>query len=166
MAAQHAPQCQARAGEQSAALERFHRVLRAGGRVAAGRRQRGREPALVAAQHRDEHALHLPPRSMTANPLATSATSTGNSAFITDFFGLMTTSAERCKFPRFMRTASRTRRRIRLRCTDPPSARLTVRPMRGPIIPAAFAALLPAALSGERSRKKKVMWGPNWRRPL
>jgi len=75
--------------------------------------------------------------SMTTKARRTSFSSTAKSAVSADFLGLMTTSASTVTGGRDSRTASRNRRRMRLRCTAPPKARLTVKPTRTPRTPAA-----------------------------
>ena len=62
------------------------------------------------------HFVHTPAKSMVSN----------------DFFGLITTSALTAEGIRESRTASRSRRFMRFRCTAPPSARPTVNPTRVP----------------------------------
>src|SRR3954467_10429500 len=135
MAAQQAPRRQRRPDKNSALLQRLNGVLRARWRVAAARRKRWRYPTLIRAQNAlqrpDCGSAHFAPRSMTANPFATSVSRIGKAAFAAERFGLMTTSTARCRVARFIRTASRTRRLIRFRWTEPPSARLTVNPTRG-----------------------------------
>ena len=70
--------------------------------------------------------------SITVKALLTSFSTTEKSVVNNDFFGLITTSAATPASGRDLRTASRKRRFMRLRCTAPPRARPTVNPTRRP----------------------------------
>jgi hypothetical protein len=90
------------------------------------------------------------------NAARTSCASKRKSAFTADFFGLITTSTGAVNKDKLRRAASRTRRRIRLRSTAPPKARLKVKPSRGP----------PVAAACERFRKNAVILLEKCRLPL
>ena len=66
--------------------------------------------------------------------LRSHSSSSENSAFNTDFFGLMTTSTGIPRPGQCKRTASRNRRFMRLRSTAPPSTRPTVNPTQAPVV--------------------------------
>jgi len=132
MASQKSPSRHQTAAERSVALNRFRRVVRTGRHIAAGRRQRGRNPPLVSPEQPQHDKYHFSPNffAIAAKARLTSSNRTGNSTVSTDFLGLMTTSTAVFSARRSKRTASRKRRLIRLRSTAPPSNRPTVKPKR------------------------------------
>src|SRR5882762_7214681 len=118
-------------------LNRFLGILRASGDVTAGGQQPRRQQPLINSQERDDGSFHLPPPADFCKTVSkarpTSFTTTANSALRMTRFGFITTSIGGALTGRVIRTASRIRRRMRLRSTAPPSARLTVKPMRRPV---------------------------------
>lgn len=164
------------------ASHRLHGIFGTGRHKAASRRKQRRDGPLVGPQHlqRDEFgdvaqrwlsglglqlSILLLADFIFSGCLAESFCSTTTKARLTsfttavkslvsnDFFGLMTTSAEIPCTGRVMRTASRKRRFMRLRCTAPPSARPTVNPTRSPCgggVPARVSADIASVVSGLR----------------
>src|SRR6266571_4979886 len=162
MAPQQSPQRFQASAQHPVPFHRFHGVFRAGRNITARRRKNRRNRPLVRSQQlqHDEFwelvhgnclqapGFRLPEfffsaplpfeafpasfSSMTTKARLTSFTTAAKSTVNNDFFGLMTTSALALAAGRVSRTASRKRRFIRLRCTAPPSARLTVNPIRSP----------------------------------
>ena len=158
------------------------RKFRTGGHIAAAGRQGGREPALIVAQKKFWQALHghrltsfllrglmrlaspPSPRCIAANPCSISFSNCAKSTWAADFFGLITISTGDSSSCRCLRIAARTRRLMRLRTTDPPNARPTVRPTLTPLAP---STAWPGALVGAGPRtKKKVRFPQNWRCPV
>ena len=99
---------------------------------------------------------------MTTKARRTSFSTASKSLVSNDFFGLMTMSALTSAGGRDNRTASRSRRFMRLRSTAPPRARPTVNPTRSPRAGVAFMlAGSPSCLA----MKKAVKDAEKWRRP-
>jgi len=101
-------------------------VIRAGWVKAAGGREKGGHTQFVYAQDPNYDPLQR------RNSFSTSRNRSGIGASSDLRRGLMT--MDHCGFNRSMywRTASRKRRRIRLRVTALPTARVTVKPILGP----------------------------------
>ena len=99
------------------AANRFQRIFRAGGIEAAGRRERRRYEELISAQQGYGAALQR------RKSFSTSRWISANGASNAFLRGLMTSELCGSNSWRRRRTASRTRRRIRLRTTALPSAR-------------------------------------------
>src|SRR5271165_4311230 len=138
MAAQQASNGKQASANYAVTLDGFHRVLRARGHEPAGVRQHRRDKSLIAPQHKLERLLHFcpVPRARCAakrKARATSSTSTAKGKARTLFRGLNTTSTAPSHAGHESRTASRIRRRMRLRSTDPPNTLPTVNPIRGPV---------------------------------
>jgi hypothetical protein len=169
MTAPEPPQSHQPSPRHAIPFHSLHRIFRAGRNVAACRRKHRRDSPLVASQQLQSdalgnlaHRIQLPALrlpefrshpaadlspilpasfcSITTKARLTSFTTSAKSTVNSDFFGLITTSALAPASGRVNRTASRKRRFIRLRSTAPPSARLTVNPMRSPETREALAA--------------------------
>jgi hypothetical protein len=180
MAARQASYREQRAAHGSVAFDRFHGVLGTGRDKAAGARQHRRNESLVAPQRVVQHLLHHF-RSAFVRPVAlllvagcpgcitrarwaanrspreTSFTKSAYAKVITERRGLKTTSTGPSISGHEFRTASRIRRRIRLRSTDSPTTLPTVNPTRGPS---------PWSPASTRRRKKTVIFPVNCRRPF
>ncbi len=105
-------------------------VLRASGAKAAGRRQQRRKPSLVKCQRANQPGANH--REHRAISFSTSARSRSRGASSATRRGLKTIqhlAGNRC---RSSRISSRSRRRMRFRWTDLPTARGSVNPKRGP----------------------------------
>ena len=164
MAAQQSRRRQQASAHDAMHFDGFHRILRARGDKTAGARQHRRDQPLIAPQCELHHLLHFrsPTRarcSASRRPRATSSSSSANGRLSTLFRGLNTTSTGPVQACAEWRTASRTRRRMRLRSTDPPSTLPTVKPTRGPPDTASSAG-------APRRRKNTVMLPVNCRRPF
>ena len=124
----------------------FPHVVRTGRIEPAGRRQKGGDPTFVPTQTPRQEALHRKKRR------SISRRSSVNGTFSDLRRGLMT--IDHCGFSqsRCWRTASRMRRRMRLRTTAFPIARGRVKPIRG------------VSLSATR-RQKAAKSGPGCRTP-
>jgi hypothetical protein len=136
IAPHHTPRCQRRSPEKSVAGQRFRCVLGTARHETAGSRQQRRDQAFVELQQncgQTRHDFVFPgPVCNAARSFSTSESSCANSIVITDFRGCSTTSSGRVNCATWRWTAARKRRRIRLRCTEPPSTLPTVNPTRGP----------------------------------
>jgi hypothetical protein len=110
--------------------------------------------ALFAAEFETIFSTGFPASfcSMTSSARLTSLRTAAKSTDSSDFFGLMTTSAATPSDGTAMRTASRKRRFMRLRCTAPPSARPTVNPTRRPDDVGWLAPVTEAALASGRAK--------------
>jgi hypothetical protein len=126
MAARQAAQPHPKSPRRSVALDRLAHVVRARGIKAASGRQQGGHTQFVYAQTAAYDPLQR------RKSFSTSRNSSGIGASSAFRRGLMT--MDHCGFNRSSRcrTASRKRRRIRLRVTALPIARGRVKPMRGP----------------------------------
>ena len=126
MAARQPAQPHPKSPRRAVPLHGFAHVLRAGRIEAAGGRQQGGHTQLVYAQTAAYDPLQR------RKNFSTSRRSSGIGASNALRRGLMT--MDHCGFnrSRWNRTASRTRRRMRLRTTALPSARGTVKPIWGP----------------------------------
>ena len=138
MAAQQASCGQCGPAKHAVALDSFHGVFRAGRHEATGMRKQRRNESLIAPQDKLEGQLHfcsITRARCAANrsPRATSSISSAKGKVSTLLRGLKTTSTGPSHACAEDRTASRMRRLIRLRSTDPPSTLPTVSPTRGPL---------------------------------
>ena len=154
-------------------LHRFDGVLRTRRNEAAGIRQHRRNPPLVTAQRELNHRLHFRSAFVVVcpgcasrarwmancNPRATSLATSAYGIPSTALRGWNTTSTGASTEGHDVRTASRMRRLMRLRSTEPPSILPTVNPTRSK-----FPAT-PTSKAGVRRRKNTVMLPVNWRRP-
>jgi len=99
-------------------------------------------------------------RVMTWKARATSLLTSEKSAFNTAFLGLKTTSTDALSCSRCNRTASRILRLIRLRCTDPPNPRPTVKPIlaarNSPAVAESLSRLAPDFSFNSRPKKNAV----------
>lgn len=156
MATEQARNCHCATAECPITIDSFHRVFRTARHVTTRRRKQWRHCPLVPTQQLNDckfngvfHPSVADPLDFnardvfsigsydyvvfcctTANAFSTSFNNSSNSTFNNDFLGLMTTSAAILFCGRRRRTASRSRRFMRLRSTAPPNARLTVNPTR------------------------------------
>ena len=135
----------------SVTFYRFPHVIRTARIEAARRGEQWRKRDLVQSQRPDHKPLQRTKRR------CTSRCSSGKGAWSDFNRGLMTMN--HCGFSRsrVQRTASRNRRLMRFRTTAGPSARGTVRPMRGP-------GTIPL-LSSPSRKQKAVNKGPENREP-
>lgn len=118
---------------RSVALDRFGGVLGTGRPVAARRGQRGRYPSVIAAQHRRKGGRQRSRHRAALARAATLSRSRASSAEVELAAAGLATTTQSFPLGRFswwVRNHSRTRRFTRLRTTDPPTRRLTVRPRR------------------------------------
>ncbi len=125
-------------------LDRLQHVLGAGGDKTAGRRQAGRNPPLVKSEGRGHERAHL------IKSLSTSFANSGKGASAAAFRPWITTRQPGPSRPRFMRTASRSRRLTRLRATLPPTLFGTANPTRLGVSPPVFQQTAPKYLPGAR----------------
>ena len=126
VAARQPPHSQPDSARRPVALDSFHHVFRAGRGKPAGRRQERRDPPFIETQSTDDQVPHL------RTSLSTSAWMASKGAFAALRRGLMTISHRGPAPARARRTASRIRRRMRLRTTALPIALGTVKPKRAP----------------------------------
>jgi len=139
------------AADRSVPFDRFPHVIRTARIEAAGSGEQWRKRDFVQEQRADHKPLQRRKRR------STSRWSSGRGALRAFNRGLMT--MDHCGFSRsrVKRTASRNRRLMRFRATAEPSARGTVRPMRGP-------EYIPPP-SGLSRKQKAVNKGPENREP-
>ncbi len=107
-------------------LNRLAHVVRARRIKAASRRKKRRDPGFIKPQDKNQGPAHR------RNMRSTSFSSSVKGADITERRGLITMDHCGLNWWSLLRTASRTRRLMRLRTTALPSARGTVKPIRGP----------------------------------
>ncbi len=126
VAAREAAQSEPDTARRSVALYRLHHVFRARRFEPAGGGQEWRDPSFIETQGGNDQVPHL------RISLSISAWTASNGALAALRRGLITMSQFGPAAESARRTASRTRRRMRLRTTDFPIARGTVKPTRGP----------------------------------
>lgn len=124
-------QSQPAAAPYAEALNGFARIIRAGRIEAAGGRQEGGHSSLVYAQNADQGLPDSIPEQRRKS-FMTSCCRVGKGQSMDERRGLITMDHGEPSWPSPRRTASRKRRLMRLRTTAGPSARGTVKPMRGP----------------------------------
>ena len=133
MAAKQPLERQPRPARHTKTLNRLVRIHRTRGRKPAASAHKQRQIRLVKSQ-RSEREAHASASRCAAYAFgmsrSKSAVSAANSAFATLLFGCMTMSHPAGISRRWQRTISRTRRRMRLRATAPPSAFLMLNPKR------------------------------------
>ena len=173
MAAKNASHGQPGAAQRAVSLHRLEGILRAGRHEAAGIRQHRRDPPLVTPQCEFHRRLHLRSAFVAGfsggasrarstaktKPRATSLATSAKGSASTDLRGWNTTSTGASTAGHEVRTASRMRRLIRLRSTDPPSTLPTVNPTRSEL------TLTAPSVSEVRRRKNTVILPVNCRRP-
>src|SRR6266481_3053248 len=133
MAAKQPFERQPRPARHAKTLDRLVRIHRARGLKPAASAHEQRQIRLVKSQcsEREAHAAASRRAAYAVGMRRSkSAVSDANSAFATLLFGCMTMSHPAGISRRWQRTISRTRRRMRLRSTAPPSAFLMLNPKR------------------------------------